>query len=89
MSQVVVTEDSYNGARQATLQQERRINCEAEFDRFHLSDVTKMYGVLRAVFTPILLPVIIAWSLLMAALTLAVGVVAFLMRGIASILPKK
>ena len=62
MSQVVVTEDSYNGARQATLQQERRINCEAEFDRFHLSDVTKMYGVLRAVFTPILLPVIIVAS---------------------------
>lgn len=80
MSQVVVTEDSYRKARAASYVQEQKILTEAEFKPWQKSDVTKMYGILRAVFTPVLVPIFLFWGLLMAGLGLAVVLVARVMQ---------
>lgn len=80
MSQVVVTEDSYRKAREKSLQQEKRILKDAEFEHWHLSDVTKMYGILRAIAAPLALPILLFWSLLLAGFALAVGIVSRLLQ---------
>ena len=88
MSQVIVTQDSYAVARERSLHQEKQISTSQEFEKWHLSDVTKKYAVLRAVFIPVLIPVVLFWSLLMAGLSLAVFIVAEAMRFLGKVIGK-
>lgn len=83
MSQVIVTKDKWKNRRTVTREQEKKINTEGQFKRWHMNDISKGYGpITKALFLAVS-PIAVIWSFLTALMTFTVGIAIAICRGLA------
>ena len=84
MSQVIVTKDKFSAARKATAAQESAISKEDQFDKWRISDISKPNPIMK-VLGLAFLPIVLAWTGLLAGVGFALSIVVFLLKGLSKI----